>query len=643
MSKGRYTEGRRKSRAAWKWEFAASIGSFAFLVAMVIVLAVYDGKEIFIWHSITLNAVIAVLSTISRALLLFALGESISQWKWLAFSKSSRPLLDMERIDSASRGPLGGVQWLWFSKWKQRSLLQLGALVTILALAVDPFSQQLIQHGQKLKSSNDASTTIARAQRYSSGTTFVSTGVGVAMTAMADYSIQAAIFNALIQPYDALVQQTSFACPTGNCTWDLFESLAICSTCNDLTDQISSYTEPTYLYNDLEKRIMSANLIKNATSLQLPNGLYINNLNGAPYNTPDGYYDGASKAVQAIFMTSFGTGNTSRTNMFKDSDYLLWAMSFLKMQAPSEDSAHSNGWPNVSVEAVECGLFYCVNQYSPDVRNGTLYETETPVPNATREPRSWELINYSYPNLNGIRFDDENTNSLEFNNSTSSWPRTDLMFGNQFNLSWAAVNSLSSQFQSQFTSQKMINISEHTNYSEKVGYTPVNGFYKNIINSYDPSTVEFSPSVMQILYNSPDLNDTFRRLARGLSNAIREGADNTTTWTGASGSMTIYYRVQWPWITLQILVAVGGIVFLLLTILESKMAKIPIWKSNALAMLSQINEIGDVLVGVETVEEMERKAAQHFVQLFEGSTELRMIPKGPEQRAAVQGHPREYT
>ncbi|KAJ4367417.1 hypothetical protein N0V83_006999 [Neocucurbitaria cava] len=461
------------------------------------------------------------------------------------------------------------------------------------------------------------------------------------MTAMADYSVQAGIFNALVQPYDALVQQTSFACPTGNCTWDAFESLAICSTCNDVTDQLSTYTEPTYLYNDLRKRLAVSNLITNATSYQLPNGLYLNNLNGAPYYEPDHYYEGPSKTVQAIFMTSYGTGNASRTNTFNDSDSLIWAMSFLKMQAPSEDSAHSNGWPNVSVEAVECGLFYCVNQYTSDVRNGTLYETETPVRNATREASSWELIDYTYPNLDGINFDDWNMNSLEFNNTTSSWGRTDLMFGNQYNLSWAAVNSLSSQFQSQFTSQKTINIPEHTNYSEISSYTPINGFYKNNINSYDPSAVEFSPSVIQILYNSPDLNDTFRRLARGLSNAIRAGADNSTTWTGASGVMTIYYRIQWPWIILNILVVIGAMLFLLATILQSRTTKVPIWKSSALAPLSQIHEIGEVLVGVETIEEMERKASQHFVQLFENGTELKMIPKGSERRVAVESRPQE--
>jgi hypothetical protein len=58
--------------------------------------------------------------------------------------------------------------------------------------------------------------------------------------------------------------------------------------------------------------------------------------------------------------------------MFRNSDSLLWAMSLLKIEAPNNDLAHSNGWPNLTVEVSERGLFYCVNQYSSTVINGTL-------------------------------------------------------------------------------------------------------------------------------------------------------------------------------------------------------------------------------------------------------------------------------
>lgn len=457
------------------------------------------------------------------------------------------------------------------------------------------------------------------------------------MTAIADYSVQAGIYNALVQSYDALVQQTPFSCPTGNCTWAPFESLAICSTCNNVTHQLSRYQEPSYLYNDLTKRIAYNYFTPNATSFQLPNGLYINNVNGIPYIRPEDYT--SSKVLEAIYMTFYGTGNASRTNEFRQSESLLWAMTFLKMNAPSIDSTRSNGWPNVTVEALECGLFYCVNQYSSAVRKGILYETEIFMENTTRDPQSWELIDYNPINLDNINIDNNSMNSLEFNNSTSSWPRTDLMFGNGFNLSWASVNSLSSQFQSQFTSAKTINDSDHKNFSRALDYTPINGYYKNQINSGDPSLVAYSPTVMQILYDSSNLNDTFRKIARSLSNAIRTGADNSTVQTGASGVLTTYFRIQWAWIVLHIIVMAGGAAFLLATIFETRRIGVPIWKSSALASLSQTNEIGDVLVGAGTLREMEVRASEHLLQLFQNSTEPSLIMKGPVSVAVEETPP----
>lgn len=213
-----------------------------------------------------------------------------------------------------------------------------------------------------------------------------------------------------------------------------------------------------------------------------------------------------------------------------------------------------------------------------------------------------------------------------------------MSFGEGFNTSWAAVNTLSSQFQSQFTSQMAINTSDHNKYSNSRDYTPINGFYRSQINSEAPGAVDYSPSVMQIIYNSPDLNDTFRRLAKGLSNAIREGADNSTIQTGASGVMATYYRIQWPWIILNILFTLGGALWLQTTIRETKKARVPVWKSSVLALLSQKSYVGDVLDGLHSIEEMEAKASQHYLKLFGTKSELKRDNEGPVQASVVDSH-----
>lgn len=92
---------------AWKFELWALVGSLLSFVIMVLVLAIFDGRPIFDWKSVTLNAIISVLSVLT-----FAIAELIGQWKWILFSRGQRPLMDFERIDMASRGPWGSLRVL---------------------------------------------------------------------------------------------------------------------------------------------------------------------------------------------------------------------------------------------------------------------------------------------------------------------------------------------------------------------------------------------------------------------------------------------------------------------------------------------------------------------------------------------------
>ncbi|KAI0534816.1 hypothetical protein GGR58DRAFT_504911 [Xylaria digitata] len=126
----------------WLTEIAALTASTLLILSLIIVLTVYDGKTVFSWHGVTLNAIVSILATSSKASMLLAVEELISQWKWILFH-TPRTLWDFERIDSASRGPLGSLAVMWCCK--KMSPLHIGAWVVLLSLAIDPFSQQLVQ------------------------------------------------------------------------------------------------------------------------------------------------------------------------------------------------------------------------------------------------------------------------------------------------------------------------------------------------------------------------------------------------------------------------------------------------------------------------------------------------------------------
>lgn len=95
---------------AWKFELLALVGSACSFLVMVVVLAVYNGRSMFDSKNVTLNAIISVLSVTMKASLTFAVAELIGQWKWILFHQNARPLMDFDRIDTASRGPLGSLQ-----------------------------------------------------------------------------------------------------------------------------------------------------------------------------------------------------------------------------------------------------------------------------------------------------------------------------------------------------------------------------------------------------------------------------------------------------------------------------------------------------------------------------------------------------
>jgi len=118
---------------------ALSVVAMASLVAT---LRYFDGRVITEMPlKISINTLVAILAGITKTSLLLPVAECISQSKWLWYSKARR-LIDFEDFDLASRGPWGSLLLLF--RLKHRHVAVLGAWITLLALAIDPFTQQII-------------------------------------------------------------------------------------------------------------------------------------------------------------------------------------------------------------------------------------------------------------------------------------------------------------------------------------------------------------------------------------------------------------------------------------------------------------------------------------------------------------------
>lgn len=102
-----------KKTGSWTWEIVALLLAVGAVASIIALLARYDGRPLPSWpYEITLNALIAVLTTIANASMTVPLSSGLGQLKWERMKKGYAPLADMEVLDEASRGAWGAVNML---------------------------------------------------------------------------------------------------------------------------------------------------------------------------------------------------------------------------------------------------------------------------------------------------------------------------------------------------------------------------------------------------------------------------------------------------------------------------------------------------------------------------------------------------
>ena len=214
------------AKNSWTSEVAAILLSLGLSTSIGVVLGVYDGKPApSLSIGITFNAIISILSTASKATLIYTISSCLSQTKWIWFKNNkARRLLDAQLLEDASRGPLGALRILTGSK--AVSLASLGTILTLLMLAVDPFVQQIIIYPtRELYAASDLAFT-EQARLF----------VNHPWELSSVQSIHAGLWG------DDTQSQRTPHCPTGNCTWPPFESISWCTECHD--DVTWSFQDP---------------------------------------------------------------------------------------------------------------------------------------------------------------------------------------------------------------------------------------------------------------------------------------------------------------------------------------------------------------------------------------------------------------
>ena len=168
--------GRRRARGSrfhfgewWVLEIGGVLLSIGCLVAIFGICARVQRRPLEDWKSsISPNAMVSTLSTLSKAGALFAVAEAVGQLKWLHFLQRPRRLANVETFNRASANPLGALYFLFNMNIK--SWVGSFASITIIAaLAFEPMAQQVFTYTTGPIPLLDAVSRIPVAQVYDTG------------------------------------------------------------------------------------------------------------------------------------------------------------------------------------------------------------------------------------------------------------------------------------------------------------------------------------------------------------------------------------------------------------------------------------------------------------------------------------------
>ncbi|RSL64007.1 hypothetical protein CEP51_013210 [Fusarium floridanum] len=612
---------------SWWLELVAlcvCLGSFSGLLYL---LLAYDGKPISEWTQfpLSLNALVSILSGISRASLAFVISMCLSQAKWNWATRYIEPLVDFERFDAASRGPWGSLR-LMRSFLRRPHWAALGGFTSIVLLAYEPLIQAILtledqptvvsstDYGSLYNLSNPQNTNalaeIARSSFLDTG--FWSAysnvrGLGriefpgpdgkklfyqsnlVTSAIQDDMGLAAAIWSGFSPLVKTQNLWPAFTCTTGNCSWDNYASLAVCSSCLDLSERIKKSTRIITVSEvalpgtfgddapDVSNKAMEANMDMGGQRISITKHkipeveLELSNYHGKP-RCP-----AIRNGCPDTYLTAKVTTNPGHTVSFGELDTMLLAVQFL--QANESWQNNQSFWEDTTVTSHECSLYFCVNEYEAVVEEGILHE---------KVVSSWKRRNrpsyhnkeveqfFDYANetldMDGAWIDhlsdlqiaviDENYNSRSKNLSQVS-----------FNITEESIVSVLKNLKDGFTLQDCLSGPNCTAKSGRYIYPGLGG----------PKP----PGLMTGLGETGNITLTFENVALSLTKWMRDREfSSSSTASGNATTTIVITHVQWEFLGFPAATLAVGIIFAALSIWDTQRIKRRAWKDSALATLA---------------------------------------------------------
>lgn len=235
----------------------------------------------------------------------------------------------------------------------------MGAIVIVVSLAVDPITQLLIRYYNCNIRLPDTLANIPKRNTFSE----MGLHVGAGLSTLT-YEYQSAINAGLFNPVSVDI---SFACPTGNCTFDeVYHSLAYCSDCTDLTASVNRSCGPSTYIVEVSNRTSLINTTTHTywkCNTSLPGGFH------AIADT------GADDVVEYFKMQKANPLYTTGTTVQMIAANLTFPYNAIGQTTGCNTAAQKATWPCMDYGAAACSLYPCIRSYRATVSQKILKET----------------------------------------------------------------------------------------------------------------------------------------------------------------------------------------------------------------------------------------------------------------------------
>jgi hypothetical protein len=401
-----------------------------------------------------------------------------------------------------------------------------------------------------------------------------------------DFRLAGAFFDGLSYSSSGIATGAAtarFECSTGNCTWPLYTTAAVCSRCNDLPPdamlkQHGTVQKQSEGYNatDYYPYYATTSGTFRFTNYSLSYG-HIMHLNG----------DIAKRnglGEEPVLLTAFVNADHTTSVSFRELDTTIATL--LILRAGEDYQPRNAKWEDSRPTATECGLYICAKAYQASAINGVLAETEIGSW-AVRESRSWRTADH--PKHSHRREDrvwesyDENSPSL----ASSSFLRTDLQVSisspalpqpdgapiqRAFNVTQGTIRGF------QATMSSLFQVSRDAVKANPEFQRPAKAFLV-----YPNNNPLFSNDVPDILFRSANLASTFDDVAKRLTVQFRESSN--ATHAGRKDKHFLHIQVEWGFFVLLVVTLAVGCVYFVGVLIQTHRLELPAWKESAYPVL----------------------------------------------------------